>query len=338
MFLKFRRIVNLTLAAVILLAPFSDGQFYSQAERQMYRQAYDPLVKTINKNISLSMAINEAKERIKKQHDSYASYLKSSGDGWKEMPYYKLTPAQVQEHLILTTEVIGDLLKGSSEYKEYQTGRWVKYGTIFVFFTIVSCGACAWLGPYFAAAGYTVGTIAGIGLPAVCSVEAIGASVFWSLMLSGSVIILTDVLKSTYDIFSARLFGQTYEQYLDGLKDKAVKPKATVEDMSSLFAAKDMPKVWENDNQHKQYLQLLYAFEAIAQELLGNNPNRYEMAWLDVMALAAGYDLPEDRTKLENFVIKKNKEYEEKKKQIRRQLVQQLRFDMFEGRSRLGIR
>ncbi|MDR0734702.1 MAG: hypothetical protein LBG16_03275, partial [Elusimicrobiota bacterium] len=247
---------------------------------------------------SLGAKINAARERLKNQQGAYANYLKSSGENWKEMPYYKLTPAQTKEHLTLTAEIMGELLKGSSEYKEYQVGRWLKYGTIFTLFAIVTWGTCAWLAPYFAEAGYTVGAIAGIGFPAVCSVEKIGASVIWTLLLSGSVIVLTDVLKNTYDIFSKRLYGQTYEEYLEGLKDKAVGPQAAAEDMAHRFEGKEIPTDWENENLHKQYLKLLYAFEAIAQELLGDNPNRYEMAWLDIMALASGYDLPEDRTKL----------------------------------------
>jgi hypothetical protein len=128
-----------------------------------------------------------------------------------------------------------------------------------------------------------------------------------------------------YDIFSARLFGQTYEEYLEGLKEKSVTPQANAEDMTSIFKNKDMPDVWENDNQQKQYLRLLYAFEAIAHELLSDNPNRYEMAWMDIMALSAGYNLPEDRTELENFVKKKNEEYEIKLKKQYSELLERVK-------------
>ncbi|MDR1123590.1 MAG: hypothetical protein LBL61_03115 [Elusimicrobiota bacterium] len=334
-FLKLRKIFNLTLAAALFLAPFSNAQS-SIGISTIHANAFDARVEQKIVRERLKDELNALRDRLKKEQGAYANYLKSTGDSWKEMPYYKLTPAQVRGRLTLTAEAIGRLLKGSSEYKEYQTGRWIKYGTIFVLFAIVTYGTCTLLGPYFAGAGYTVGSIAGIGLPAVCSVEKIGASVFWTLMLSGSVLVLTDVLQSTHDLFWTKLFGQTYEKYLEGLKENAVKSQASAEDMVKLFAGKSMPEKWEkNETLHKEYLQLLYAFEAIAQELMGNNPNRYEMAWLDIMALAAAESLPEDRTKLENFVKKKNKEYELKK--LREwEAVQEARFAAFEGRLKLG--
>lgn len=314
MLIKLKKTISLILAAVMLLAPSIKAQ-------GVIGVPPNAMVDFTLQEIRLKAKRDAVKERLKKEPKgtAFAKYLKASGDDWKALPYYKLNETQFQDKLITTAETVGDLLKGSPEYIEYQVGRWLKYVTVFVLFAISIYGLCAWLGPAFAEAGLSVIHVGGL-LPAVCNVNQVGASLFWSVMLSGSAFILTDVLKNTYDIFSRKLFGQTYEEHLGKLKEMAATPQASAEDMASLFKDAQMPMDWNNQNQHKQYLQLLYAFEAISQEmLLGDKETRYQAAWLDIMALASGLDLPEDRVKVNSFIRQKNQEYKDRIAKVRQQ-------------------